>query len=270
MNFITRSTKVTSIVASVLTALLLITLVMLASLIPLNKEGIVLMTFIYTISLMLILLLWQGILQIRVFNDYKCQKGMLCADGILSICMGALIIISAVLFGTLQAYKVYNGVSLGNTADIRIFLVCFLLGLAIWKLVTTIYSIKEKHFNWWCELIDTILWFALGITCLISIFMSNIITIAWVIIGIAWAIICLNIFYMLFSYVIRKPNYLETERAIEIYNEEQEAKNVKQNKIYKSLTVEDKLLKLKQLYENDLITITEYKNKKDKLLNDNL
>lgn len=75
---------------------------------------------------------------------------------------------------------------------------------------------------------------------------------------------------MLFSYVIRKPNYLETERAIEIYNEEQEAKNVKQNKIYKSLTVEDKLLKLKQLYENDLITITEYKNKKDKLLNDNL
>ena len=125
MKFITKSTKIQSIVASVLTALALITLVMLSSLLSISNISKLTMTFIYTVSLVLILLIWHGILQIKVFNDYKSQKKLLCTDGIIDLCMGALIIICSVLFGVLQASKILNGVII-QTADIRIFLTCFL------------------------------------------------------------------------------------------------------------------------------------------------
>lgn len=125
MNFITKGTKIPCIVASVLTGLSLIILVMLSSLLTIRNTSRTLMCFIYTVTLMFILLIWQGILQIKVFNDYKCKNTYLCADGILTLCMGALIIVSGVLFGALQADKVLNGILI-KTADIRTFLTCFL------------------------------------------------------------------------------------------------------------------------------------------------
>jgi hypothetical protein len=60
--------------------------------------------------------------------------------------MGALIIISSILFGVLQANKIINGVLI-QTADIRIFLTCFLGIMFIWKIIITTISIKEKRFN---------------------------------------------------------------------------------------------------------------------------
>ena len=77
MKFITKSTKIQSIVASVLTALALITLVMLSSLLEVNSTTKLTISFIFTISLLVILLVWHGILQIKVFNDYKCKRNYL-------------------------------------------------------------------------------------------------------------------------------------------------------------------------------------------------
>ena len=125
MEFISKRTKIPCIVASVLTGLSLIILVMLSSLLTMDTASRTLMCFIYTVTLMFILLIWQGILQIKVFNDYKCKNIYLCADGILTLCMGALIIVSGILFGSLQANKVLSGAII-STADIRIFLTCFL------------------------------------------------------------------------------------------------------------------------------------------------
>lgn len=125
MKFLSNSTKIKCIVASVLTGLALITLVMLTSLLSITFESKLTMTFIYTISLMLILLIWQGILQINVFNDYKSKRGYLCADGILTLCMGALVVICGVLLSILQLDKVVSGVFIGGS-DIRIFMSCFL------------------------------------------------------------------------------------------------------------------------------------------------
>lgn len=110
MKFITNSTKIKCIVASALTGLALITLIMLSTLLNIGTSAKLLMTFIYTASLMLILLLWQGILQIDVFKDYKSKRNYLCADGILSICMSALLMISAILLGSLQAGEVIAGI----------------------------------------------------------------------------------------------------------------------------------------------------------------
>ena len=130
MKFITKSTKIQSIVASVLTGLALITLIMLSSLLEITSVNKLTMTFIYTVSLVLILLIWHGVLQIKVFNDYRCKKNYLCADGILSLCMGALILVSGILMAILQLDKIMAGTLIG-TSDIRIFLTCFLAVIAI-------------------------------------------------------------------------------------------------------------------------------------------
>lgn len=58
MKFLTKSTKVQGVVASVLTALALIVLIMLSTLIQFNEySNRVMMTFIYTVCLVFILLI---------------------------------------------------------------------------------------------------------------------------------------------------------------------------------------------------------------------
>lgn len=272
MKFITKSTKIQSIVASVLTALALITLIMLSTLLGISNVSKMTLTFIYTISLVLILLIWHGILQIKVFNDYRCKRNYLCADGILTLCMGALILVSGVLMATLQLDKIISGVLIG-TSDIRIFLTVFLAIIGLWKFAVMIIAIKEKHFNWWCELLFTIFWLALSVVCLLTMFIANN-SLVWIIISISWALISLTIFYMLYSYVIKVPNYLETEEAIKQYEEEiaqrkarqERLENRKQFKV-SDTSIQDKLKKLKELRSADLITEEEYLDKKADILN---
>ena len=77
---------------------------------------------------------------------------------------------------------------------------------------------------------------------------------------------------MLFSYVIKTPNYLETEEAIKQVNEELELEKAKKEQIknrsqVKSTNnIENKLKKLKELRDQNLITEEEYTNKKLDLL----
>lgn len=272
MKFITKSTKIQSIVASVLTALALITLIMLSTLLSISNVSKMTLTFIYTISLVLILLIWHGILQIKVFNDYRCKRNYLCADGILTLCMGALILVSGVLMATLQLDKIISGVLIG-TSDIRIFLTVFLAIIGLWKFAVMIIAIKEKHFNWWCELLFTIFWLALSVVCLLTMFIANN-SLVWIIISISWALISLTIFYMLYSYVIKVPSYLETEEAIKQYEEEivqrkarqERLENRKQVKV-SDTSIQDKLKRLKELRSADLITEEEYLDKKADILN---
>lgn len=270
MKFITKSTKIQSIVASVLTALALITLIMLSTLLSISNVSKMTLTFIYTISLVLILLVWHGVLQIKVFNDYRCKRNYLCADGILTLCMGALILVSGVLMATLQLDKIISGVLIG-TSDIRIFLTVFLAIIGLWKFAVMIIAIKEKHFNWWCELLFTIFWLALSVVCLLTMFIANN-SLVWIIISISWALISLTIFYMLYSYVIKVPKYLETEECIKQYNEELAEKKAKQeqlnNKIHikSQSSIQDKLKNLKELKDQQLITDEEYADKKAQLL----
>ncbi len=269
MKFLTKSTKVKCIVASVVTALALITLVMLSSLLSISNTDKTTMTLIYTVSLMLVLLMWYGVVQIQVFNDYKSKNSWVCADGILSICISILLIVSGILLGVLQLDKIIAG-TLTSTSDIRIFLTAFLAILGLWKIYVSARSIKEKRFNWWCEITGAIFWLALSAIVCATMFVVHVTPFLWVIIAFSWALIVLNIFYILFSYVIKCPNYLETEEAIKIKeDEEQEKEELKAEKnLIKngSFRLQDKLRKLKELKDNDLITEEEYTTKKNKLL----
>lgn len=94
----------------------------------------------------------------------------------------------------------------------------------------------------------------------------------WSIIAISWALIILTIFYMVFSYVIKTPTYLETEEAVKIYNDEIEEKRIEKERSQlknnnTSFRLQEKLKKLKDLKDQNLITEEEYTNKKSELLN---
>lgn len=278
MKFLSKSTKIQGVVASVLTALALIVLIMLSTLIQFNEySNRVMMTFIYTVCLVFILLIWHGILQIKVFSDYKSKRSYLCADGILSLCMGILLIVSGILLATLQLDDLIGDNLITGTADIRIFLTCFLAIIAFWKLAVMIISIKEKHFNWWCEMLFMIFWLMLSILCLASMLVSKnaITSILWSIVAFSWALIILTIFYILYSYIIKTPKYLETEEAIQQKQEEIDQIKSRKEKLLErksssnntSTTYKDKLKKLKELRDDNLISEEEYLDKKSEILN---
>lgn len=79
---------------------------------------------------------------------------------------------------------------------------------------------------------------------------------------------------MLYSYVIKTPNYLETEEAIQLKQEEIEETKLRKEKLRNKIEVkstigsglQDKLKKLKELRDNQLITEEEYQDKKAELL----
>lgn len=271
MEFLQKNTKVRSIVASVITVLAFITLIMLTALLTLTSTSKITMTVIYTVALMLVLLLWVGIINIRVFNDYKSKNGWLLADGIISICMSILLFVSALLLGILQIDKIVEG-TLVATSDIRIFLTSFLGIMGVWKTFVMIKAIKAKHFNWWLELVKVCLWFALAIVTGVSMTTTNLVPFEWIIVSLCWALTLIEVFYTLFSYVMNKPNYLETEAVIEVYNKEIEDKKLKQmrdlirEKIDEDIAIEDKLKKLKNLKSSGLITEQEFKEKKAEIL----
>ena len=77
----------------------------------------------------------------------------------------------------------------------------------------------------------TILWLALTILCLVTMFVSSIIVLLWCIIIVSWVLIVVTIFYMLFSYVIKTPIYLETPEAVKQYQEEIEAEKARKERI---------------------------------------
>lgn len=277
MEFLKRATKVKCIVASVITTLALITLMMLVSLLGMSDNGNTMLCFIFTISLFLVLLIWQGIIQIQVFNDYKSQDKYLCADGILNICMGTLIVICTVLWGILQADDVINGIKL-LTTDIRVFVFIFMIVLFIWKFILSIKSIREKRFNCLLELLICVFWLSYAIFILLSMYLSSLFASAWIIIINGWVLIALSIWFILYSYVIKEPKYLETEKGFDILAEEkrtQEIKKFEDDDIYeedyipeKKLSTQEKLQELKNLRAINLINKEDYDKLKEKILTD--
>lgn len=180
--------------------------------------------------------------------------------------MGVLLVVCSVLFGALQAVTVIKGTVLSN-ADIRIFLTVFLFIMAVWKSVILALSIKEKRFNWWYELVNTLLWLALSIICLVSMFVSNLSLIAWLTVSFSWALIAINIVGVLFSYVIKAPNYLETEQAKRMLEDDSLKKTVKGKEVT-ATTNEARLKKLKELKDQELISAEDYENAKQNILKD--
>lgn len=124
-----------------------------------------------------------------------------------------------------------------------------------------------------------IFWLMLSILCLTSMFIkgSTLTGILWSIVAFSWALIILTIFYILYSYIIKTPKYLETEEAIQQKQEEIDQIKVRKEKLLErksssnnvstTYTYKDKLKKLKELRDDNLISEEEYLDKKSEILN---
>jgi len=287
-KFLTSSTKTNIVIMSVISGLAAVALIMF-SIISL-AEVKSLLTFGFSAVILLILNVWHGILQIKVFKDYKGQRKSLCAEGIFNICLTALIFITLYLF---TQSSIVTAISKGEKAttnvDLRIFIGIFISAFAFWKIFNIITAIKEKRKNLWIEILICILWLALAILCFVTISITTLdglLNLLW-----AMAIVCLLLVisipvYNLYSYIFNTPDYLINDNALAILEKEQQDRANRMARFNTMLTgnvvqqaptqsspeepkkesIEDKLTKLESLKEKGLITEEEYNKKRQALI----
>lgn len=288
-QFIKKGTKTSCITASVIAGIGLLTLVMLLFLLQVDAAAKALIAFIFTVSLVFFITLWVGILQIKVFNDYKSQKKSLCAEGIFIICLTILTVITAILFYVLQANAVF-GTGTISTVDIRYFLAVFLLAFGIWKIFVAVASFKEKRFNKWLEVILAGLWVGFSALTLASILVSGAVltTILWLFVVLGWAMIITYIIFLLYSYIFKSPKYLETPEAIKLLEKDIATKNNRLARVSAMVNggtveathekvqakasddLETKLKKLDDLLAKKVLTKEEYDEKRKQIIKESL
>ena len=156
---------------------------------------------------------------------------------------------------------------------------------AIWKILISVLGFKQKFYNAFAELIIAFFWLLSGIAVLLTTFEglvdvgSYLLCVSNYLLGIA------TIFYILFSYVYKEPNFLVTEEAIAILQRENEERAQRINRFNtrysipvaeskeetkKENSIEQKLEKLKNLKEKGFITEEEYEKKKKALIDEEL
>ncbi|MDD4815533.1 MAG: SHOCT domain-containing protein [Clostridia bacterium] len=286
-QFIKKGTKTNCITASVIAGICLLTLVMLLFLLQVDAGAKALIAFVFTVSLVFLITLWVGILQIKIFNDYKSQKKSLCAEGIFIICLTVLTIITAILFYVLQAGAVF-GTGTITSVDIRYFLAVFLLAFGVWKIFVAVASYKEKRFNWWLEVVLAGLWVGFSALTLTSTFVNGAVltTILWLFVVFGWAMIITYIVFLLYSYIFNSPKYLETPEAIQLLEKDVATKNsrlarvnamvsggaVETQKVQSKTSddLETKLKKLDNLLAKNILTKEEYDEKRKQIIKESL
>jgi len=283
-QFLKRTTKTGIVLLAVLSAVAIIATIMIAVAANLGSAKL---TVIFTFSAVMLAVasVWNGVLQIRVFSDFKGQRKSLCAEGIFSICLTALIVITYMLFSSLQLSKILETGKLdGSLLDLRWFIGIFIMAFAIWKVFSIIQAFKEKRENFILEILLGVLWLALAIFVFVSMATTKSIILLMTINCLL--LVVLISLYNLISYIYKTPKYLITESAIAILEKEQNeragrlarfhnmqgtlsAEPVKEVKETKEDNIEDKLKKLEDLKEKGLITQEEYEEKRKDVI-DNL
>lgn len=270
-KFLKKETKTFSVVTSVLIGIALMILVIVGLIGGnfLNFSLIGSSVIVFTSAI------FMGAMQIRVFSNYKSQKKYLCADGIFYICLTILVAVAGIVFVLIPNAQV----------DIRYFIFVFALAFAIWKILISVLGFKQKFYNAFAELIIAFFWLLSGIAVLLTTFEglvdvgSYLLCVSNYLLGIA------TIFYILFSYVYKEPNFLVTDEAIAILQRENEERAQRINRFNtryaipvaeskeetkKENSIEQKLEKLKNLKEKGFITEEEYEKKKKALIDEEL
>lgn len=272
-KFLTKDTKVFSVVTSVLIGIALIVLVIIG----LMSGNFLNISVIGSSVIVFVVGIFLGSMQIKIFFDYKSQKKYLCADGIFNICLTVLVAISALVFLFVRQ----------SQFDLRYFIFVFAIAFAVWKMVIAAYGFKNKRFNAFVELLIAIFWILSGIAVLLTAVNDNqafiyLLCVSNYLLGIT------TIFYILYSYVFKDPDFLETREAIELLQKDQEERLQRLNRFNSRFNsyqqspiptntekkvednLEEKLLKLKSLKDKNFITEEEYEKRKKELLDKEL
>lgn len=280
-KFLKRATKTNIVVMSVVAGIAVIALAMLC--VIYNGNDRVLTSLITAITFLLILSIWHGAIQIKVFNDYKNQRKSLCAEGIFNICVTVLIVLTCFLFIALQVPALSNGESALSTVDLRWFIGIFLSAFSIWKIFIIIKAINERRKNWWLEILICILWLLLAVLSILTI-NQNSDLLLWIMFGACILLIACMPIYNLLSYIYTSPDYLITEEGLSILEKDLSERANRLARL-SSLTgatqvsiptpvveqkaqesIEDKLAKLEVLKNKGIITEEEYQEKRKKII----
>ena len=269
IKFLSRETKTFSVVVSVLFSIAILILVIMG-LIGGNFLGV---SVIGSSIVVFLTCFFVGAMQIKVFGNYKSQKKYLCADGIFYICLTILVMIVA------MTYLWYTD----SKIDMRYFIFVFALAYAVWKIIIAVLGFKNKNFNAFAELLIAVFWILSGVGVLLTIF-DDLANLGQYLLCVSNYLLCLaTIFYILYSYVFKDPNYLITPKAIEIWEQEQQEKKQRLNRfnnIYVApantdnskqvSSLEDKLQKLQNLKDKGFIDQEEFDKRKKELLDSEL
>lgn len=286
-QFLKKPTKTGMVFLAVLSAIAIIAIIMISMVVNVGDHKL---TLIFTMSAVALAVanVWNGLIQIRVFNDFKSQRKSLCAEGIFSMCLTILIVITYMLFSTLQLKELIEKGKLAEVIDLRWFIGVFISAFTVWKIFSIKTALKEKRKNWWLEIVIGVLWLAYAILVFVTISNFNdaikvILTVVGLLLIVAMSV------YNLFSYIYTVPQYLITEDAISILEKEQreregrlarfhmmqgsyatvnnnmnEQKEQVQEK--KEETIEEKLAKIESLRQKGLISDEEFEEKRKKII----
>lgn len=286
IKFLKSDTRTSCVVSSVIFAISVIVLIMLALLLQIGMDEKALTVFAASACLVLIANIWFGSLQIKVFKDYKSQSKALCAEGIFNICLTVLVVIAALLWVTLQSKGNFQSI------DLRWFIGTFVLAFFVWKIYTVKLSIQQKRKNLWIEVLLGLLWLVLAVLVIVSIFVSST-AFFWGFMAVDTVMIVAYVVYILFTYIFNTPTYLETEEGMVLLQQEQIDRQNRLSRLNSMMgggyvdmpqqvqqpvrttankvdDLETKLTKLANLKEKGIITQEEYETKRKEIINSSL
>ncbi len=277
--FLKKETKSSIVLTSVLISIAVIALIIASIMVP---GKYVLICSIGSAVLVLIAAIIIGIVQIKVFRDYKSQKKYICADGIFHICVSALIVIALSLFLFANA-----------SIDLRYIISVFIFAFVVWKIVTAVTAFKEKRNNAWLDIVISAFWLTSGILLILTAVMGGDLLLM-LFAGSNFVLLIIQVIYMLYSYIFKTPAYLETPEAIEILNTEKAERKsrldrynimagrvttqpepqiqpkVEEKPADRVDSLQDKLAKLNKLKIDGIITEEEYKEKRKQIIDSSL
>lgn len=288
-KFLTSETKKIALIASVIILVLsAINLFLIVFFTPNNTESLEAILEIVPFSTSLFLMLGStvvfGVVLIRVFMDYKKQNKMVCANGIIHI---AVVIAAALFFSFVIATMATKSVS-----SIYVYTVLF-GGFAVWNVCFAVYSFKHKYKNAFFSVAYAVLdvLFALFVTIGIGALLNGSLAVISHVIVLSVINLILSIIFavdLIVNYVVHSPDYLITEEAEKLKIIDDQKKQESKDKLNARLAmfktdvdqmpaptvttpdneIEAKLKKLDGLLAQKLITEEEYKEKRQKIIDE--
>ncbi len=286
--FLRRETRVSTVVWSVICIIAAIMLTLLALMLDNVKIAVV-----GSVVLALILSFVHGITQLAVVRDYRASHRYLSVDGILHICLTIVIALASVLYLVSQA--ILAAADSPSSFDFRYVVAVFIFVVAAWQCCVAVIAFRGRHFNAPVEALLALSYIASGIGVLGQSGFSDGVAADRFLLIADFVLCAVTLVYLLVSYVFRSPDYLVTEEGLQTLRREQElqaqraarfagfgapqppqapysaapAAPTSPNAAAQSGAVGDitaRLAKLKNLFEAGLISESEYRAKRQELI----
>ena len=213
--FLRRETRVSTVVWSVICIITAIMLTLLALMLDNAKIAVV-----GSVVMALFLSFVHGITQLAVVRDYRAPHRYLSVDGILHICLTIVIALASVLYLVSQA--ILSAAESASSFDFRYVVAVFIFIVASWQCCVAVIAFRGRHFNAPLEALLALSYIASGIGVLGQSGFSDGAAADRFLLIADFVLCAVTLVYLLVSYVFRSPDYLVTEEGLQMLRREQE------------------------------------------------